>query len=90
VISQLLPLGPTTTKLRSLYLFHPQSIEAPGFDPTDVVAFSNLVTAQDNAVCERVQKGAVSRSFADGGIYPEKDELVWEFNELYRSERERA
>ena len=88
VVSQLIPISSTQTRVRSLYLFHPRSIQAPGFDPSGVVAFSNLVTAQDNAVCERAQRGVRSRSFVGGGVYPEKDEYVWDFNQRYLAARD--
>jgi Rieske 2Fe-2S family protein len=88
VLSQLLPLGPTRTRIRSIYLFHPDAIAAPDFDPTEIVEFSNLVTAQDNAVCEMAQRGLRSRSIRDGGVYPEKDELVYGFNRDYVAQRD--
>jgi Rieske 2Fe-2S family protein len=87
VLSQLLPQGPTRTRIRSIYLFSKAAVEAPDFDPSEIVEFSNLVTGQDNAVCERVQRGTASRSFEDGGVYPEKDVYVWDFNEMYRAHR---
>jgi glycine betaine catabolism A len=87
ILSQLLPQGPTTTRVRSIYLFHPDAIAAPDFDPTEIVQFSNLVTSQDNAVCEMAQRGLRSRSIRDGGVYPEKDEYVWEFNQRYLEHR---
>ncbi len=87
VLSQLLPQGPTQTRIRSIYLFSKAAVEAPGFDPSEIVEFSNLVTGQDNDVCERVQRGTASRSFEDGGVYPAKDQYVWDFNEMYRAHR---
>ena len=73
--------------MRSIYLFSKAAVEAPDFDATEIVEFSNLVTSQDNDVCERVQRGTASRSFEDGGVYPAKDVYVWDFNEMYRAHR---
>jgi Rieske 2Fe-2S family protein len=59
-------------------------IEEPGFDPSEVVDFSELVAHQDYVVCERVQQGVRSRAFTHG-VYAEKDELPYLFNERYRA-----
>ena len=45
---------------------------------------AELVAAQDYAVCERVQQGVRSRAFSHG-VYAEKDELPYLFNERYRA-----
>ena len=88
ILSQLIPVSPTHTRIRSIYLFHPDAIAAPDFDPASVIEFSNLVTGQDNAVCEMAQRGLRSRSIKDGGVYPEKDEYVYEFNQHYLTHRD--
>jgi Rieske 2Fe-2S family protein len=89
VISQVVPLTPTSTRVQSWYMFHPDQINSPGFDPTDIYAFNDLVTEQDNSVCVRAQHGATSRAYLDGGIYPEKDEFVLDFNMNYLRHRDR-
>ena len=90
VVTQLVPVGPTTTIDNAWYLFHPDSIAADDFDPSGVIDFCDLVVRQDNAVCERVQRGVRSRSFEEGGVYPEKDQYVWEFNQRYLGVRDRS
>ena len=90
VISQVVPLTPTSTRVQSWYMFHPDQINSPGFDPTDIYAFNDLVTEQDNSVCVRAQHGATSRAYLDGGIYPEKDEFVLDFNKNYLRHRDRT
>ena len=44
-------------------MFAPDDIAAPGFDPTPIVEFNELVAKQDNVVCERVHQGVSSRAF---------------------------
>ena len=87
VVTQLFPLGPTTTRQIVVYLFHAEAMAKLDFDPGPLVAFGELVGAQDNAVCERVQRGVRSRAF-DHGVYPEKDTYVYEFNQRYLRERD--
>jgi glycine betaine catabolism A len=85
----ILPLGPTTTRLITDYLFPREAVESADFDPSAVVAFNDLVTQQDNDVCERVQRGVESRAFTHG-VFPAKDEYVYRFNQRYLAERDRA
>ncbi|MDH4353127.1 MAG: aromatic ring-hydroxylating dioxygenase subunit alpha [Actinomycetota bacterium] len=86
VVTRLSPEGPRSTRVFSEYLFMPEEIESPDFDPKPVVDFCELVAHQDYVVSERVQKGVESRSFTHG-VYPEKDEYVHQFNEYYRKVR---
>ena len=90
--------APTHTTMVTDYLFRPEVIDEPGFDPSEVVDFAELVARQDYDVCERVQLGVRSRAFTHG-VYAEKDELPYKFNEdvpcrararLARSSSERA
>jgi len=87
VVTQLIPKGPTTTHQVAWYLFHPDAIADPDFDPSPMVEFGELVGGQDNAICERVQRGIRSQFF-DHGVYPEKDEYVYAFNQHYLTERD--
>lgn len=77
------PATAGSTSLTGGYLFDPQTIAAPGFDPSDLVSFSSLVMRQDIDVCERAQRGAGSRAFAQGGVYPFQDRYVHEFDRRY-------
>jgi len=86
IVSTLFPKGPNRTSMRMEYLFHPDTIAMPGFDPTAIVEFSDLVAAQDNIVCERVQQGVASRAFEHGVLSP-KDDLVVAFMEHYLDAR---
>jgi glycine betaine catabolism A len=65
------------------FLFHPETIEQPGFDPAPVVDLWDTVSRQDWELCERVQLGVGSRAFTSG-VYPRQDRLVHLFAERYR------
>ena len=52
------------------FLFHPDEIAKPGFDPGDAVSFWDLVNRQDWLICERVQDGMTSRRFTAGYLAP--------------------
>ncbi|GGN34796.1 (2Fe-2S)-binding protein [Streptomyces kronopolitis] len=81
------PTGPTSCRLITDYLFHPDSVARADFDPSAVVEFNERVAEQDNAVCERAQKGVMSRAFTHG-VYPEKDAEVYKFDLHYKSLRD--
>lgn len=84
----LLPRSASHTTVISDYLFRPETIEADGFDPSDMVDFLDLVSRQDWDVCERAQRGVVSQFF-DRGVYPPQDGLLHRFAERYIAERDR-
>jgi Rieske 2Fe-2S family protein len=86
ILSTLFPKGPGLTTMTMEFMFAPDTIAAPGFDPSAVVDFNELVAAQDNMVCERVQQGVSSRSFTHGVLSP-KDDLVIAFTEHYLAAR---
>ena len=52
------------------FLFHPDEIAKPDFDPGDAVSFWDLVNRQDWLICERVQDGMTSRRFTAGYLAP--------------------
>jgi glycine betaine catabolism A len=52
------------------FLFHPDEIARPDFDPADAVGFWDLVNRQDWLICERVQDGMSSRRFTAGYLAP--------------------
>jgi Rieske 2Fe-2S family protein len=76
------PTGPQSCRLVTEYLFSPEAIDDPEFDPSPVVEFNELVTRQDNEACERVQRGVTSRAF-DHGVFPAKDSWVYYFDQRY-------
>ncbi len=84
--TQLIPKGPDCTQIDVDYLFDADAVAADDFDPSAVVDFTELVLVQDNAVCERTQRGVASRSF-DHGYFAERDSLCVEFTERYLADR---
>lgn len=79
----LLPEGPGVTTDVGGYLFHPDVLESEGFDPSEFIAFGELVTRQDIDVCERAQLGMSSRAYAAGGVLPYQDRGLHWFAERY-------
>ncbi len=69
----LVPRAPDRTLVVVDFLFHPDEIARPGFDPSDAVDFWDLVNRQDWAVCEGVQEGMTSRRFEFGWYAPMED-----------------
>jgi Rieske 2Fe-2S family protein len=88
IATRIQPRGPEHTTMVTDYLFRPEVVADPTFDPSEVVDFSELVAHQDYTVCERVQAGVRSRAF-DHGVYAEKDALPYAFNQTYLAARER-
>jgi Rieske 2Fe-2S family protein len=84
IVSSMWPSGPCETTVVMEYLFAPETIAAPGFDPTEVIDFSELVGRQDYDVAERVQRGVSSRYFDQGFLAPQ-DHLIIDFLATYRS-----
>jgi Rieske 2Fe-2S family protein len=81
-LTTIVPQSADRSTVISDYLFAPETIAQPDFDPTDVFEFNELVLSQDNTVCERVQRGIVSRAWKHG-VYPEKDSGPHRFDEAY-------
>ncbi len=86
VVTSLFPNGPSSTTLVMEFMFAPEVIDGPGFDPGPIIEFNELVAAQDNLVCERVQQGVSSSAFTTGVLTP-KDALVIAFNKQYLNAR---
>ena len=80
VVSVLYPEGPHRTRMEMDFLFSPAALADPSFDPRPIVEFSELVAAQDGAVCELVHRGVGSRRFTHG-VPTSKDADVAAFEE---------
>ncbi|MFL5736262.1 MAG: aromatic ring-hydroxylating oxygenase subunit alpha [Actinomycetota bacterium] len=61
------------TRIDCDFLFHPDEMAKPSFDPSDAVDFWDLVNRQDWRVCESVQSGMGSRVFSTGYYAPMED-----------------
>ena len=84
VISTLHPAGPHHTVMTMDFLFHPDAIATPGFDPQPIIDFNVLVGNQDNAVCESVHRGVSSKAFDHGVLTPKDEYVIW-FTQHYRA-----
>jgi Rieske 2Fe-2S family protein len=67
------PKGPGRTVIDCDFLFHPDEMRRPGFDPSDAVEFWDLVNRQDWRICQSVQQGMSSRVFSFGYYAPMED-----------------
>lgn len=67
------PHGPGETTVICDFLFHPEEMARPGFDPMDAVEFWDLTNRQDWVICESVQRGMASRVFTRGFYAPMED-----------------
>jgi Rieske 2Fe-2S family protein len=67
------PHGPDSTTVVCDFLFHPDEMARPEFDPSDAVDFWDMVNRQDWAICESVQRGMSSRRFETGFYAPMED-----------------
>lgn len=82
-LTTIVPRSADRSTLVTDYLFTAETMAQDGFDPSDVIEFNELVLGQDNAICERVQRGVRSRAF-ERGVYAEKDGGPLEFDEMYK------
>ena len=62
------PLDPGRTEIECAFLFHPDEMARPGFDPSDAVDFWDATNLQDWKVCERTQLGVQSSSYDRGRL----------------------
>ncbi len=67
------PLAVDRTRIDCAFLFHPDAIADPGFDPSDAAGFWDLVNRQDWRICEAVQDGMGSSAFSFGYYAPMED-----------------
>ena len=76
------PLAPDRTRVVCEWLFPQASLDAPGFDPADMVEFWDLTNRQDWLLCERVQRGAASAGYVPGPYHP-SERCVHAFDKWY-------
>lgn len=67
------PLAADRTLIECQLLFHPGEVAKIDFDPSDALDFWHMVNLQDWAICERVQRGMISRTFEHGWYAPMED-----------------
>lgn len=66
LVHRLRPLGVERTRIVCDWLFHPEAIAAPGFDPGPAIEFWDLTNRQDWELCANAQKGIASSAWAPG------------------------
>ncbi|MGZ6982878.1 MAG: aromatic ring-hydroxylating oxygenase subunit alpha [Ilumatobacteraceae bacterium] len=85
IVSSMWPKAADSTTVVMEYLLAPDTIATEGFDPSEIVEFSELVGKQDYDVSERVQRGVSSRYF-DHGVLAPQDHLIVDFLATYRKQ----
>jgi phenylpropionate dioxygenase-like ring-hydroxylating dioxygenase large terminal subunit len=70
------PIDAGHTRIDCAFLFHPDEIAKPGFDPSDAIGFWDLVNRQDWRICASVQRGMRSRAFHFGYYAPMEDQSL--------------
>jgi Rieske 2Fe-2S family protein len=64
------PLAPGRSRIECQWLFPPEAVDRPGFDPAYAVEFWDLTNRQDWRACESVQRGVSSRGYRPGPLSP--------------------
>ena len=76
---QVWPIDAERSHVVCEWLFEPETMAQPDFDPSDAVDFWDLTNRQDWAVCERQQEGTRSRSYT-AGRYSLMEDMVHAFD----------
>jgi Rieske 2Fe-2S family protein len=76
---QVWPVDAERSLIHCDWFFHPDTIAAPGFDPSDAVDFWDLTNRQDWHVCELQQQGTKSRAYS-AGRYSNQEDSVHAFD----------
>jgi Rieske 2Fe-2S family protein len=81
MVCTLWPRAVDRTEIVCEWLFQPDALAAPEFDPDDAVAFWDLTNRQDWHVCEQMQLGLRSRAYRPGP-YSHREDLLHGFDKL--------
>ncbi len=81
LVHRLIPVAPDRTTVICQLLFEPATMAAPGFDPSDAIAFWDLTNSQDWHVCEMQQRGTKSSSWISGR-YSNQEASVHAFDQM--------
>ena len=77
-----MPLGVGRTRIVCDWLFHPDAIAAPGFDPQSAIDFWDLTNRQDWELCANAYLGVVSEAWRPGP-YSELESQLAAFDRQY-------
>ncbi len=67
---RLIPLAPDRTFIECDWLFPPEALERPNFNPAYAVDFWDITNREDWTACENVQRGTRNRGFRPGPLSP--------------------
>lgn len=70
------PVGPQKTRIVCEWLFHPDAISAPGFNPSDAIQFWDITNREDWHITERTQAGILSSAYTRGPYSPRESLLA--------------
>jgi Rieske 2Fe-2S family protein len=74
------PQAPDRTHIVCEWLFAPEVIARPDFDPTPAVEFWDITNREDWHVCEITQEGVGSRVYTPGPAYVGQESLIAAFD----------
>ena len=83
------PRAHDRTEIVCEWHFHPKELAKPDFHADDAVEFWDLTNREDWWISEQSQAGINSRAYRPGP-YSEREELLWNFDELVRREAEKS
>jgi glycine betaine catabolism A len=69
------PVTPSRSWIECQWLFPPEAMERPGFDPSYAVEFWDITNRQDWRACVSVQRGVSSRAYAPGPLARDEDNV---------------
>jgi Rieske 2Fe-2S family protein len=72
------PVSAGRTHVVCQWLFAPEAVAEPGFDPSYAVDFWDLTNRQDWSACEAVQRGVTSRGYRPGPLSPENEDATFQ------------
>jgi Rieske 2Fe-2S family protein len=75
------PQAPDRTLIVCEWLFDPQAMAQPNFNPNDAVEFWDMTNRQDWHVCEITQQGVSSRVYTPGPAYIDHERLIAAFDQ---------
>jgi len=75
------PQAPDRTRIVCEWLFDPDEMARPDFDPQDAVDFWEVTNREDWALSDQAQLGISSRAY-EPGPYSSREELLWALDRL--------
>ena len=79
---RIVPCGPGKTRIVVEWLFEPESIDLPDFDPGPAIQFWDKTNRQDWAICEQSYLGVCSRAYLPGP-WSSQESMPRAFDEEY-------